>query len=74
MKIGEIRQFTDEELTNELERLQRHLFDLRTQAVTEKLEDSTLIKKTRRDIARILGEIRRRELATAGLPGDSEAK
>ncbi len=74
MKIGEIRQFTDEELANELERLQRHLFDLRAQAVTEKLEDSTLIKKTRRDIARVLGEVRRRELVTAGSPGDSEAK
>lgn len=73
MKIGEIRQFTDEELANELERLQRHLFDLRAQAVTEKLEDSTLIKKTRKDIARVLGEVRRRELATAGSPGDSEA-
>ena len=74
MKIGEIRQLTDEELTSELERLQRHLFDLRTQAVTEKLEDSTLIKKTRRDIAKILGEVRHRELATAGSPGESEAK
>jgi large subunit ribosomal protein L29 len=54
MKIKEIRNLTDEELVAELERLRRHLFDLRAQAVTEKLEDSTLILKTRRDIARIL--------------------
>ncbi len=54
MKIEEIRQFIDEELTNELERVRRHLFDLRTQSVTEKLENPTMITKAKRDIARIL--------------------
>ena len=32
----------------------RHLFELRSQAVTEKLEDPTQLPKTRRDIARVL--------------------
>ena len=54
MKIEEIRQLNDEELTTELERIRKHLFDLRTQAVTEKLEDSSMITKAKRDIARIL--------------------
>lgn len=54
MKINEIRELTDEELTAELERLRRHLFDLRAQSVTEKLEDPSLLSKARRDIARIL--------------------
>ncbi len=54
MKIDEIRELTDEELTAELERLHRHLFDLRAQSVTEKLEDPSLLSKARRDIARIL--------------------
>ena len=54
MKISEIRQLSDEELQSELERLQRHLFDLRAQAVTEKLEDPSMLRKTRRDIARVL--------------------
>lgn len=54
MKIKEIRDLTDEELVTELERLRRHLFDVRAQAVTEKLEDTTQIHKTRREIARIL--------------------
>jgi len=75
MKIGEIRQFTDEELANERERLRRHVFDLRAQAVTEKLEDPTLIKKARKDIARILTEIRQREqAASVASAQDSEAK
>ena len=54
MKIKDIRNLSNEELVTELERLRRHLFEVRAQAVTEKLEDPTLIDKTRRDIARIL--------------------
>jgi len=63
MKISEIRQLTDEELRTELERLRRHLFDLRSQAVTEKLEDSSMLTKAKRDIARILTARREREQA-----------
>ncbi len=53
MKIDEIRALSDEELDVELERLERHSFDIRSQAVTEKLEDPSLLGKTKRDIARI---------------------
>ncbi|HUU58495.1 MAG TPA: 50S ribosomal protein L29 [Phycisphaerae bacterium] len=63
MKARELRQLSDEELQSELERLQRHLFDLRSQAVTEKLEDPSLATKAKRDIARILTLVRQRELA-----------
>ena len=65
MKISEIRELTDEELAQELNRLRRHMFDLRSQAVTERLEDPTLIAKARKDIARILTVQRERELQTA---------
>ncbi len=61
MKSNEIRQLNDEELRTELERLHRHLFDIRAQAVTEKLEDPTMITKAKRDIARILTELRKRQ-------------
>ena len=54
MTIGEIRALREEELVAELERLRRHLFDVHAQAVTERLEDPTMIGKTKRDIARIL--------------------
>jgi len=63
MKARELRQLSDEELQSELERLRRHLFDLRSQAVTEKLEDPSLATKAKRDIARILTLVRQRELA-----------
>ena len=54
MKVKDLRQLSDEELSLELERLRRHLFDVRTQAVTEKLEDPTMVTKVKRDVARIL--------------------
>jgi len=54
MTIEQIRAMKSEEMHQELEHLRRHLFDLRAQAVTEKLEDPTQLGKTRRDIARLL--------------------
>ena len=53
MKITEIRELNNDELHAELDRLRRHLFDLRSQSVTEKLEDGSQLTKTKRDIARI---------------------
>jgi large subunit ribosomal protein L29 len=64
MKINDIRNLSDDELQIELDRLHRHLFDLRSQSVTEKLEDPTQISKARRDVARILTVKRQRELAS----------
>jgi large subunit ribosomal protein L29 len=65
MKIDEIRQLSDEELQLELDRLHRHVFDLRSQSVTEKLEDTSQVTKARRDIARVKTVVRERELAAA---------
>ncbi|MFP4139291.1 MAG: 50S ribosomal protein L29 [Planctomycetota bacterium] len=62
MKIDEIRELNDEELVNELNRVHRHLFDIRAQAVTEKLENPSMLKKAKRDIARIMTVARQREL------------
>ena len=61
MKINEVRALSDEELHSELDRLRRHLFDLRSQAVTEKLENPTMITKAKRDIARILTVMHERQ-------------
>ena len=63
MKVKEIRELSDEEITAEVERLRRSLFDLRSQAVTEKLEDPATLGKSKRDIARILTVQRERQLA-----------
>ncbi len=54
MKIGEFREMNSEELHGELERLRRHQFDLRAQAVTEKLQNSNQLRYVKHDIARVL--------------------
>ena len=61
MKASEIREMNPDELVDELENLQRKLFDIRTQAVTEKLEDPTQLGKTKRDIARVLTVMNQRD-------------
>jgi large subunit ribosomal protein L29 len=53
MKAQHYREMSPDEIESKLEELQRHLFDLRSQAVTEKLENSKAITNVRRDIARI---------------------
>jgi large subunit ribosomal protein L29 len=69
MKIKEIRELSSEELGTEIERLRRHLFDVRSQATTQKLEDPTLVTKAKRDIARIMTVQRQRETAAANSAG-----
>ena len=63
MKAEEVHNMSDAEMAEELGRLRRHLYDLKSQRVTEKLEDPTQLTKTRRDIARILTEQQARRLA-----------
>jgi large subunit ribosomal protein L29 len=53
MKAQQYREMSSDELQDKLEETQRHLFDLRSQAVTEKLENSKALINVRRDIARI---------------------
>ena len=59
----EVRQLKDEEIQIELDRLREKLFTLRTQSVTEKVEDVTQHGKIRKDIARLHTERRAREIA-----------
>ena len=62
-RLKELRNKSVEDLQREIVEKQKHLFDLRSQAVTEKLEDPTQLTKTRKDIARIKTIIRERQLA-----------
>ncbi len=62
MKIKEIREKETSHLEHELAEKQKHLFALRSQAVTEKLENPSELGKTRRDIARIKTILRQRQL------------
>ena len=60
MKAKQVREMTDDELQSSLADMEKHLFELRSQAVTEKLENSKAIINVRRDIARIRTVLRER--------------
>jgi large subunit ribosomal protein L29 len=61
----ELNEKSEDALKETLAEKQKHLFDLRSQAVTEKLEDSSQILKARKEIARIQTLLRQRELAAS---------
>ncbi len=62
MKAQHFREMSLDELESKLEELQKHLFDLHSQAVTEKLENSKAVANARRDIARIKTIMRQNKL------------
>jgi large subunit ribosomal protein L29 len=62
MSLKEMRERDSVDIERELKDKQKHLFDLRSQAVTEKLEDPTQLGKTRKEIARIKTVLHQRKL------------
>jgi large subunit ribosomal protein L29 len=53
MKVSELRGKSGEELQKELEELLRAQFGLRMQVATQQLSNTSQLKKTKRDIARV---------------------
>jgi len=70
MKAKEIREMSAEQIQQELEALERKVFDLRTQAETEELQVPSELHKARRDIARMRTILRER--SAAGAAGSEE--
>lgn len=60
MSVGDIRDLKTGDMHVELDRMRRHLFDLRAQAVTEKLENPRQLLQAKRTIARLLTVLRER--------------
>ncbi|MCL4219834.1 MAG: 50S ribosomal protein L29 [Phycisphaerales bacterium] len=60
----EVRALNDEEIGLELVKLREKLFRLRSQGVTQKVEDVSQHQKVKRDIARLMTERRSRDLAS----------
>lgn len=56
MKAAEVHKMSAEELRREEKALRKQLFDLRSQAVVEKLDNPRQLRNLRRDIARVLTE------------------
>jgi large subunit ribosomal protein L29 len=53
MKAGELRGRSTDELNQELQSLLRAQFNLRMQKATQQLNNTSQIRKVRRDIARV---------------------
>jgi len=68
MKSGELRTMSDEQLGLALTDTIKHLFSLRVQSATERLETPSEMKKARREIARIKTIIRERVLKAQKQP------
>lgn len=63
MSLKELRLKDVTALGHELHEKQKSLFDLRSQSVTEKLEDPTQLGKTRRGIAQVKTLLREHAIA-----------
>ena len=61
MKIKEIREKTDAEMVKLLEDLRKEKFNMKIQSRTGQLENSARLGTVRKDIARVLTEMRARE-------------
>ncbi|MYD10084.1 MAG: 50S ribosomal protein L29 [Chloroflexi bacterium] len=63
MHIDEIRAMSTDEVLDKIEDLKVEMYTYRLQKDTGELKDTTLFRKTRRDIARLKTALRERELA-----------
>lgn len=63
MDVREIRAMADEKILDELEDLKEAMFRLRLQESSGQLENTDVIRHTKRDIARLKTVLRERQLA-----------
>ena len=53
MKASDVRALSNDQLKEELEKLKKEQFNLRFQKATGQVENTALVRRIRRDIARI---------------------
>jgi len=62
VKAQVYREMSTDELESKVQELERHVFDLRSQATTEKLQDCRAAINARREVARIKTVLRQRQI------------
>lgn len=65
MKASELRELSTADLDVKLEEARTELFNLRFQMATSQLDNTARVKTVKKDIARILTELRAREINKA---------
>ncbi len=73
-KPAELRAMSDEQLDLTLKDTIKHLFQLRFQSATERLETPSEINKAKQEVARIKTIQRQRQLAAEGAAAAGGAK
>ena len=63
MNASEIRELSSDDLQAKLKEARAELFNLRFQMATSQLDNTARVKQVKKDIARILTEMRARELS-----------
>ena len=72
MKASDIRTMSDDQLSEELVKLKKEQFNLRFQAATNQMENTSRVRQIRRDIARIR-TIQAEKASNAGEASQSKA-
>jgi len=62
MRANELRMMADDELLNKAQELKKELFNLKIQMATGQLNNTALLNRTRKDLARIMTVIREKKL------------
>ena len=70
---GELREMTDNELTDKLREAKEELFNLRFQMATGQLANNRRLRVVRQEIARVYTILRERELGLATGPVGEES-
>ena len=65
MRAEEIREMSDAEIEDKIAQNQEELFRLRFRSATQQLENPSLIRKLRRDVARMKTIQRQREASSS---------
>ena len=74
MKPKEVRRRASTDLREEIKRLEKAVFDHRFRGQSEEKSDRGLVRRSRRDVARILTVLRERELAGADKQSGASAQ
>ena len=74
MKAKELRERTDEHLREQEKTLAKEVFDARFKNFTNRLNDTALIRRSRRDLARVKTILTQRARAAAANPAPAPAE
>ena len=61
MKTKEVNKLSKDELENKLSKLKKDLFNMRFKKTNGPIEDSSLISRTRKDVAKILTKLNKKK-------------